>query len=80
MSRFYNYKSTLWGNYFYFLRRVSPGSIAPAQAQMEYELREQFDDYGKLHRGFQFDLVGNYTFSHGDDVNTFIERLEDRRQ
>ncbi len=80
MSRFFNYKSTLWGNYFYFLRRVSPGEIAPAQTQMEYELREQFEDYRKLHKGFQFDLVGNYTFSIGDDVDTFIERLEDRRQ
>lgn len=80
MSRFFNYKSTLWGNYFYFLRRVSPGEIAPGQTQMEYELKEQFEDYRRLHSGFQYDLVGNYMFSRGDDVDTFIERLQDRRQ
>ena len=57
MTRFYNYKSALWGNNYYFLCCVAEGEIAVRRGQMEYELKEELDDYRELHDGFQFELV-----------------------
>ena len=79
MTRFYNYKSALWGNNYYFLCRVAEGEIAVRRGQMEYELKEELDDYRELHDGFQFELVDTYIYTPGDDVEQFIRRIEDER-
>lgn len=78
--RFFNYKSALWGNNYYFLCRVKDGEIAARQNYMEYELKEEFEDYQKSHPGFQYDLVETYIFNPSDDVERFISRIEEDRK
>lgn len=80
MSRFFNYKNALWGNNYYFLSRVRNGEIATKQNQMEYELKAELEDYSKQNKGFQFDLVGTYIYTPGDDVERFIHRIEEERR
>lgn len=79
MGRFFNYKNALWGNNYYFLCRVREGDIAARRNRMEYELKAELDDYGRLHEGFKFNLVDTYIFTPGDDVGQFIHRIEEER-
>lgn len=80
MSRFFMYKSALWGNHYYFLRRAADGELAHLQNQMEYELKAELEDYRQMKEGFQFELVNTYIYHPGEDVERFINRLEEHRQ
>lgn len=80
MSRFVNYKNAMWGNNYYFLCRAPEGQLARLQNQMEYELKAELDDYQQMHEGFQFELVDTYIYHPGDDVESFIRRIEEDRR
>ncbi|MCM1041843.1 MAG: hypothetical protein NC396_05385 [Bacteroides sp.] len=80
MSRFFKYKSALWGNYYYFLGHAADGELARMQNQMEYELKAELEDYRLMKEGFQYELVNTYIYHPGEDVEKFIQRLEENRQ
>lgn len=77
MNRFFIYKSALWGNQYYFLRRAAHGELAQVQSQMEYELKAEMEDYRQMHEGFQFELLNTYIYHAGEDVEKFLLRLEE---
>ncbi len=79
MSRFFKYKSALWGNYYYFLGHAADGELARLQNQMEYELKAELEDFKQMHEGFQFELVDTYIYHPGEDVEKFIRRLDENR-
>ena len=79
LQRFFNYKQAMWGNNYYFLCRVPDGEVAKALSDMEFEITEQLRDYQEMHAGFQFELVGTFTYHPGDDVEQFIKRIEEER-
>lgn len=79
MKRFFNYKSALSGNDYYFLFRVKDSDVAKKRTQMEFELNAELDDYRKLHPGFEHELVDTYIFSPGEDVEQFINRIQEER-
>lgn len=78
MSRFFNYKNALWGNYYYFLKRAREGELARLQNQMEYELKAELEDFRERHEGFQFELINTYIYHPGEDVENFIQRLDEK--
>ncbi|MDE6493236.1 MAG: hypothetical protein K2O66_05075 [Bacteroidales bacterium] len=79
MSRFFNYKSALWGNNYYFLCRASNGELAQVQSRMEYELKNELKDFQQRHEGFEFELVDTYVYHQGEDMEQFIHRIEEDR-
>lgn len=80
MRRFFNYKQAMWGTNYYFLCRVPEGEVAKALSDMEFEVKEQLRDYQEMHPGFQFEMVDTYAYHPGDDVELFINRIEEDRQ
>ncbi len=80
MSRFFNYKSALWGNNYYFMSRVREGDVAQVQGRMEYELKAELNDYRGQHRGFQFELLETYLYYPNTDPEQFVGRLEEQRR
>lgn len=79
MRRFLNYKQALWGNNFYFMRRVKEGEVAKAASEMEYEIAAQLHDYTSVSPGFQHEHIDTYLYHPGDNVEQFIDRLEEDR-
>lgn len=79
MRRFFNYKSAMWGNNYYFLHRVREGSIAIEQNHMEYELKSEMSDYQQVSPGFDFSLISSQVFHPNHDPDQFIETLEEDR-
>ncbi len=79
MNRFFNYKSAIWGNNYYFMSREREGEIGRSQGRMEYELKAELNDYMQLHPGFQFELVDTYIYHPDTDPETFVRRIEEKR-
>lgn len=79
MRRFFNYKSAMWGNNYYFLHRVQEGQIAVEQNKMEYELKAEFADYGEQSPDFEYQLISSNLFYRDQDAEQFITTLEDER-
>lgn len=79
MRRFVNYKQAMWGNNYYFMRRVREGEVAKAIGEMEYEIKAQLHDYKDISPGFQHELIETYLYHPGDDVEQFLKRIEEDR-
>lgn len=80
MRRFFNYKSSMWGNNYYFMSRIREGEIARIQGQMEYELTAELNDYKSHHPGFVFDHIETYVYYPNMEPNQFIARLEEHHR
>ena len=80
LRRFVNYKMATWGNNYYFMRHVGEGEVARAISEMEYEIRAQLQDYGEVTEDFQHQLIETYLYHPGDDVEQFINRIEEDRK
>lgn len=79
LKRFFNYKSAMWGNNYYFLHRVKEGQIAYEQNRMEYEIKAEMTDYQEQSPDFDFMLISTNIFNHDQDPDQFIQVLEEDR-
>lgn len=75
MRRLYNYKSAIRGHDYYFLCRVTPGNVSTRQAEMDFEIRNELDDYALHDSDFRYDLVATHVLHPSEDVEIFINRL-----
>lgn len=80
LQRFFNYKQAMWGNNYYLLCRVPAGDVAKAIADMEFEVKEQLHDYQDKNPGFDYELVDTYVYHPGEDIEHFINRIEENRR
>lgn len=79
MNRLYNYKSALHGNEFYFMTSAKPTTISNVQQHMEYELNSEFADYKASNENFQFEFIDIYQYNFEEDVDNFIDRIEEMK-
>lgn len=75
LRRLYNYKSALHGNDYYFLCRVKPGEVSTKEAEMDFEIRSEFDDYVTRCPDFRYEWVCSHILHPSEDVETFIKRI-----
>ena len=80
LQRFFNYKQAMWGNNYYFLCRVPAGEVAKALSDMDFEIKEELRDYQEKHVGFDFEMIDTYVYHPGEDIDHFIQRIEEDRK